>query len=44
MEEKITLRELIEIILRGKWIIAALTITAMLVAAVLSFFYNPPYI
>jgi len=42
MEEKITLRELIEIILRGKWIIAALTITAMLVAAVLSFFIIPP--
>jgi len=42
MEEEITLRELIEIILRGKWIIAAITITAMLIAGIFSFFIIPP--
>jgi uncharacterized protein involved in exopolysaccharide biosynthesis len=42
MEEEISLRELIEVLLRGKWIIAAVTITAMLVSGIFSFFIIPP--
>ena len=38
MEETIELRELIEIILKGKWIIAIVTIICMLVAGVASWF------
>ena len=42
MEEEITLRELIEIILRGKWIIAGFTIIAVLISGILSFFIISP--
>ena len=42
MEEEITLRELIEIILRGKWTIAAITIAAILVSGIFSFFIISP--
>lgn len=42
MEEEISLRELIEILLRGKWVIAVITITAVLAAGILSFFVIPP--
>lgn len=42
MEEEISLRELVEIILRGKWIIAAITLAAVLTAAVFSFFVIKP--
>ena len=42
MEEEISLRELIEIILRGKWIIAAITIIAMLISGIFSFFVISP--
>lgn len=44
MEETIDLRELIEIILKGKWIIILCTIVAILVAAIVSFWViNPVY-
>ncbi|HHU69600.1 MAG TPA: hypothetical protein GXZ31_04765 [Thermoanaerobacterales bacterium] len=42
MEEEISLRELIEILLRGKWIIAAITIIAILVSGIFSFFIISP--
>jgi uncharacterized protein involved in exopolysaccharide biosynthesis len=42
MEEEISLRELIEVLLRGKWIIAAITIIAMLVSGIFSFFIISP--
>ena len=42
MEEEITLRELIEIILRGKWIIAGFTIIAVLISGIFSFFIISP--
>jgi len=42
MEEEISLRELIEVIWRGKWLIAAITIIAMLVSGILSFFVIAP--
>ena len=42
MEQGISLRELIEILLRGKWVIAAITIIAMLVSGILSFFVISP--
>lgn len=38
MEETIELREIIEILLKGKWIIAIFTIVAMLFAGVMSWF------
>ncbi|WP_213974821.1 GumC family protein [Tepidanaerobacter acetatoxydans] len=42
MEEEISLRELIEIILNGKWIIAAITIIAVLISGIFSFFVIAP--
>lgn len=42
MEEEISLRELIEIMLRGKRIIIAITVIAMLVSGILSFFVISP--
>lgn len=42
MEEEISLRELIEILLRGKWLIAAFTIIALLISGVFSFFVIEP--
>lgn len=42
MEEEISLRELIEIILRGKRIIIVITLIAMLVSGILSFFVISP--
>jgi chain length determinant protein (polysaccharide antigen chain regulator) len=42
MEEEISLRELIEVILKGKWIIASVTIAAMLIAGVFSYFIIKP--
>jgi len=42
MEEEISLRELIEIILRGKWIIAAITVTAVIITGIYSFFIISP--
>lgn len=42
MEEEISLREMIEVLLRGKVTIAVITGVAVLVAGVLSFFVLPP--
>ncbi len=42
MEEEITLRELIEIILNGKWIIVTVTILAVLTSGIFSFFVIAP--
>lgn len=42
MEEEISLRELIEILLQGKWIIAGITAAALLVSGVLNFFVLEP--
>ncbi|MFO7153212.1 MAG: GNVR domain-containing protein, partial [Bacillota bacterium] len=42
MEEEISLRELIEILLRGKGLIAAITLLAVAASFVLSFFVLPP--
>jgi capsular polysaccharide biosynthesis protein len=42
MEEEISLRELIEILLKGKWIIVAVTAVAVLISGVLSFFVLEP--
>lgn len=42
MEEEISLRELIEIMINGKWVIATITIIAMLVSGILSFFVISP--
>ncbi len=41
MEETIELRELIETVWKGKWIIAGLTVLFMLVAAIVSWFVLP---
>lgn len=41
MEEEISLRELIEVLLRGKWIVAGISFVAVLAAGVLSFFVLP---
>lgn len=41
MEEEITLRELIEIILKGKKLIIGITILAVLIAGIVSFFVLP---
>jgi len=42
MEEEISLRELIEVLIRGKWLIAGITLVAVLVSGILSFFVIPP--
>lgn len=42
MEEEISLREIIETLLEGKWIIAGITIVAMLVSGIVSFFVMSP--
>lgn len=42
MDESIELRQLIEVILRGKWFIAGITLVAMLVSGVVSFFVLEP--
>lgn len=42
MNEEIGLREIIEIVLKQKWIILVLTITSMLVTALISFFVITP--
>lgn len=42
MEEEISLRELIEILLKGKWGIVAVTAVAVLISGVLSFFVLEP--
>lgn len=41
MEETIELRELVETVWKGKWIIAGLTVLFMLVAAIISWFVLP---
>ena len=41
MEEEISLRELIEVIWGGRWLIAGITLAAVLVAGVCSFFVLP---
>lgn len=42
MEEEISWREVIEILLQGKWLITAITVTAMLVSGIFSFFVLDP--
>lgn len=42
MEEEISLREIIEVLIRGKWIIALITVIAVLIAGIFSFFIIPP--
>ena len=42
MEEEISLRELIEILIRGRWMIAGITLVAVIVSAIFSFFVIPP--
>ncbi|TYP52424.1 GumC family protein [Thermosediminibacter litoriperuensis] len=42
MEEEISLRELIEVLIRGRWLIAGITLVAVLVSGILSFFVIPP--
>lgn len=42
MEEEISLRELIEVVLKGKKIILSITIIAVLIAAILSYFVLSP--
>lgn len=42
MEEEISLREIVEILLDGKWIIASITVAAMLVSGIVSFFVMSP--
>lgn len=42
MEEEISLREMIEVLLRGRVTIAAVTAAAVLVAGIMSFFVLPP--
>lgn len=42
MEEEISLRELIEILLQGKWLILAITVAALLVSGIVSFFILEP--
>lgn len=41
--EEISLRELIEIVLKGKWIIAVITLVCVLSAGVMSFLMEPVY-
>jgi len=42
MQDEISLRELIEIILKGKWLIASITIAAMLIAGIFSYIIIKP--
>ncbi|WP_046174536.1 Wzz/FepE/Etk N-terminal domain-containing protein [Domibacillus indicus] len=42
MEETIDLRELIEIVLKGKWVIILCTIVAVIIAAIMSFWVIDP--
>ncbi|GCD81082.1 hypothetical protein PTHTG4_01440 [Parageobacillus thermoglucosidasius] len=42
MEEIISLRELVEIILKGKWLIAIITVVAVLIATFVSFVWIDP--
>lgn len=42
MEEEISLREIIEVLIQGKWIIALITVIAVLTAGIFSFFIIPP--
>lgn len=42
MDDSIELRRLIEVVLKGKWIIAGITLIAMLVTGVVSFFVLEP--
>lgn len=42
MEEEISLRELIETLLKGKWIIIVITLTAVLISGAVSFFILEP--
>ncbi len=42
MEEEISLREIIETLLDGKWIITSITVAAMLVSGIVSFFVMSP--
>lgn len=42
MEEEISLRELIEILIRGRWLIASITLVAVIVSGIFSFFVIPP--
>ncbi|WP_017756552.1 Wzz/FepE/Etk N-terminal domain-containing protein [Calidifontibacillus oryziterrae] len=42
MEEEISLREIIETLLEGKWIIAAITAIAILISGIVSFFVISP--
>jgi len=42
MEQEINLREIIEIILKGKWIIVTIILIAMLVSAIIGFFVVSP--
>lgn len=42
MEEEISLREIIEILLEGKWIIAGFTVITMIISGVVSFFVMDP--
>lgn len=42
MEQEISLRELIEILLQGKWLILAITVAALLVSGIVSFFILEP--
>jgi len=42
MEEEISLRELIEVLLQGKWIIGGITIIALLISGIMSFYVMDP--
>jgi succinoglycan biosynthesis transport protein ExoP len=42
VEEELSIRELIEIILKGKWIIISLTIVALLISGIVSFYLLDP--
>ncbi|HEX7056895.1 MAG TPA: Wzz/FepE/Etk N-terminal domain-containing protein [Bacilli bacterium] len=42
MEEEISLREIIETVWNGKWIITVVTVAAMIISGILSFFVLPP--
>ncbi|QMV41725.1 Wzz/FepE/Etk N-terminal domain-containing protein [Cohnella cholangitidis] len=42
MDQEISLREIIEIILKGKWIVISVTLVAILLSGIFSFFVLPP--
>ena len=42
MEEEISLRELIEILLKGKWVIIGLTLIALIISGIVSFYMLKP--